>query len=299
MDALLQFEETLSDEEVVRRVNDLLTAAMNQMPDGWQAAEQQLEELLHQYPGCTALQYNAVASYDALAMFFPAAGEEARTRWRARKRQLLEEVRESGNAAYWQTATIGLAMLEITDGDAETGAALLRQLPERVGDPTGTWARYYLKTGQPGKALETTQKQLYKLVSQAQSLLATMMDPKLLPEPERRRAVCEAWGALARAFDFPDMSAGLEMELWLQEGRPDEAAACFASYVEVLTGPPAFPRADIFAPGVTAKHPEGAEASSRELRRLLLSEIRQEEKYRPLLSHPVFAAALARLEESL
>nr|WP_317407767.1 helix-turn-helix transcriptional regulator [Fournierella massiliensis] len=65
VDALLQFEETLSDEEVVRRVNDLLTAAMNQMPDGWQAAEQQLEELLHQYPGCTALQYNAVASYDA------------------------------------------------------------------------------------------------------------------------------------------------------------------------------------------------------------------------------------------
>lgn len=299
VDALLQFEETLSDEEVVRRVNDLLTAAMNQMPDGWQAAEQQLEDLLHQYPGCTALQYNAVASYDALAMFFPAAGEEARTRWRARKRQLLEEVRESGNAAYWQTATIGLAMLEITDGDAETGAALLRQLPQRVGDPTGTWARYYLKTGQPGKALETTQKQLYKLISQAQSLLATMMDPKLLPEPERRRAVCEAWGALARAFDFPDMSAGLEMELWLQEGRLDEAAACFASSVEVLTGPPVFPRADIFAPGVTAKHPEGAEASSRELRRLLLSGIRQDEKYRPLLGHPVFAAALARLEESI
>lgn len=50
---------------------------------------------------------------------------------------------------------------------------------------------------------------------------------------------------------------------------------------------------------MTAKHPEGAEASSRELRRLLLSEIRQDEKYRPLLSHPVFAAALARLEESL
>lgn len=168
-----------------------------------------------------------------------------------------------------------------------------------MGDPTGTWARYYLKTGQPGKALETTQKQLYKLVSQAQSLLATMMDPKLLPEPERRRAVCEAWGALARAFDFPDMSAGLEMELWLQEGRPDEAAACFASYVEVLTGPAAFPGRTSSPRGVTAKHPEGAEASSRELRRLLLSEIRQEEKYRPLLSHPVFAAALARLEESL
>lgn len=298
VDALLQFEETLSDEEVVRRVNDLLTAAMNQMPDGWQAAEQQLEELLHQYPGCTALQYNAVASYDALAMFFPAAGEEARTRWRARKRQLLEEVRESGNAAYWQTATIGLAMLEITDGDAETGAALLRQLPQRVGDPTGTWARYYLKTGQPGKALETTQKQLYKLISQAQSLLATMMDPKLLPGTA-------AGGVRSLG------GAGPGLRFSGHERRPchgavvagrkalDEAAACFASYVEVLTGPPAFPRADIFAPGVTAKHPEGAEASSRELRRLLLSEIRQDEKYRPLLGHPVFAAALARLEESI
>lgn len=299
VDALLQFEETLSDEEVVRQVNQLLETAMRQQPDGWQAAERQLEELLHQYPSCTALQYNAVASYDALTMFFPAAGEEVRTRWRARKRQLLEQVRESGNAAYWQTATIGLAVLELTDGDAETGAALLRQLPERVGDPTGAWAQYYLKTGQPGKALETIQKQLYKLISQAQSLLATMMDPKLLPEPERQRAVCEVYGALARAFDFPDMSAGLKMELCLQEGRPDEAVACFAQYVEVLTGPPAFPRADIFAPGVTAKHPESAQASSRELRRLLLDEIRQDEKYRPLLNHPIFAAALARLENSI
>ena len=89
------------------------------------------------------------------------------------------------------------------------------------------------------------------------------------------------------------------MELCLQEGRPDEAVACFAKYVEVLTGPPAFPRADIFAPGVTAKHPESAQASSRELRRLLLDEIHKEEKYRSLMDHPVFAAALARLEASV
>ena len=53
--------------------------------------------------------------------------------------------------------------------------------------------------------------------------------------------------------DLPDMSAGLAMELCLQEGRPDEAVACFAKYVEVLTGPPAFPRADIFAPGGHAR----------------------------------------------
>ena len=43
----------------------------------------------------------------------------------------------------------------------------------------------------------------------------------------------------------------------------------------------------------------GGLTAVRELRRLLLGEIRQEEKYRPLLTHPVFAAALARLEESL
>lgn len=299
VDALLQFEETLSDEEVVRQVNDLLTAAMNQMPDGWQTAERQLEALFHQYPGCTALQYNGVAVYDSLTLFFPAAGEEARTRWRARKRQLLEQVRESGSAAYWQTATIGLAALEIVDGDPERGADLLRQLPQRAGDPTGAWAQYYLKTDQPGKALETTQKQLYKLLSQAQSLLATLMNPKLLPEPQRQRAVCEAYGALARTFGFPDMSAGLEMELCLREGRTDEAAACFARYVEVLIGPPAFPSAAIFAPGITPKHPESAQGSSRELRRMLRDEIKTSPQYQPLQSHPVFTAALARLEESL
>ena len=50
VDALLQFEETLSDEEVVRQVNQLLETAMRQQPDGWQAAERQLEELLQTPP---------------------------------------------------------------------------------------------------------------------------------------------------------------------------------------------------------------------------------------------------------
>ena len=300
VDSLLQFEETLSDQAVIEQINAVIQSALEKgSPAAWEPAEQQLEDLLHRYPNCTALQYNAVATYDTFVMFFPTVDESVRNRWRARKRELLEQVRSAGDAAYWQTATIGLASLEIADGNLDRGADLLRQLPERVGDPTSVWAMYYLKNEESSEALKITQKQLYKLVSQTQTLLATMMNPKLLPEIERQRAVCTAYGALARAFGFPDMSAGLEMELCLRENRPEAAAVCFARYVEILVGPPSFPTQAIFAPGVTAKHPESNQASSREMRRMLLSEIMQEETYRPLFDFPTFTSALDRLRASI
>lgn len=61
VDTLLQFEETLSDQEVVEQINAIIQTAMQQ---GCPAAEEKLQELLHRYPHCAALQFNAAAAYD-------------------------------------------------------------------------------------------------------------------------------------------------------------------------------------------------------------------------------------------
>lgn len=175
LDTLLQFEQTLSDQEVATQINLLLQGAAAQgTPEGWQAAENQLNELLHRYPNCTSLQFNGAAFYDTLTFLFPTAGKEQHTRWKERKRQLLEQMRSSGTAAYWQSATMQLASLSIADGALEEGAELLRELPEQTFDPTALWALYYLKKEQPKQALELTQKQLYKLANQILSCLGTL-----------------------------------------------------------------------------------------------------------------------------
>ena len=66
VDTLLQFEETLSDQEVVEQINAIIQTAIQQ---GCSAAEEKLQELLHRYPHCAALQFNAAAAYDTFQMF--------------------------------------------------------------------------------------------------------------------------------------------------------------------------------------------------------------------------------------
>ena len=296
VDTLLQFEETLSDAEVTEKLNALLKDALH---GGASRAQEELQKLLRQYPNCTALQYNAAAAYDAFQMFFPDAGEETNREWKERKRALLEEVRAGGNAAYWQGATIQLASLAVADGSLEEGAALLRELPEHIGDPSRVWAFYYLKKDEPEQALKLTQKQLYKLVSQTQSCLATMMDPRLSPEPEQLMKLSRASRAVAQAFGLPDMSDAPMMEAWLRMGELQRAVDCFIRYVDAALAPACYPDPQLFSPGLSCQRPEGFQATTKAMRRMLLKSIEEEEKYRSLYSYPAFAAAVEKLRASV
>ena len=296
LDSLLQFEETLSDQEVVTRINLLVQAADSQ---GWQETEQGLKELLHGYPNCTVLQFNGAALYDTLSFFFPNAGEEQHARWKEEKRQLLKQVRQSGTAAYWQSATLQLACLAITEGALEEGAALLGELPQQTFDPTAVWAMYYLKKEEPCQALELTQKQLFKLATHLLSCLATLSNPKLMPEMDRQQRLAQAYHSVAQTFGLLDSSGGLLCESYLRMGENQKAAQSFAAYVEVLTGPAPVPDGLLFSPGVKIAPPSGvAQASSREMRQMLLEGILQDEKYAPLESYPVFTSALEKLKAS-
>lgn len=298
VDTLLQFEQTLSDREVTDRLNAILKPALQ---DGTAAArdtaQQQLEDLLHQYPNCTALQYNTAVAYDSLQMFFPATEKSVRQSWRERKRFLLEQVRAAGSAAYWQSATINLAAMEIADGDPDRGAALLKELPERPGDPSSVWALYHLKKGEPEEALKLTQKQLYGSVSRVLSGLLSMANLKLLPDPQRRRKALDAYRAVATVFELPDMSDGLLLEWYLEQNDTENAARCFVRSVDILLSPVTLPDPALFAPGLSVQQPPRPPAGQ-EMRRLLLQELSESDRFRPLWEFPDCRAALERLRRS-
>ena len=101
---------------------------------------------------------------------------------------------------------------------------------------------------------------------------------------------------MAAAFGLMDSSDGLLTEFYLQSGEIEQAAASFARYVEVLTGPPVLPDADLFAPGLRSVKPEAQQAVAQPMRRMLLQSVTSEEKYRPLFASPVFTAALDKLK---
>ena len=296
VDTLLQFEETLSDQEVIARINEVMETVMQ---GDAARAEAQLDALLHRWPGCTALQFNAAAVYDGFEMFFLTADEDTHNRWRERKRTLLEEIRRTGSAAYWQSATIQLASLAAARGDTGHAEALLNELPAYTGDPTAVRVQLCLKKDQPEEALKLAQTQLYKAVVKIESCMTTLLDPRVQPDPQKALKACRAYQTVAKTFGLVDMSDGFLVELYLRTGEIDQAAASFARYVDVLTGPPVFPDEELFSPGLAYTAPDVRQAVPQPMRRMLLQSITGEEKYRPLLANPVSAAALEKLKASI
>lgn len=296
VDALLQFEETLSEQQISEEMNEILDRAIAQDLAG---AERRLQELLRQYPGCTALQYNAVTAYGAFQTFAPDQDDATQARWRQCKRLLLEEVRATGKALYWQGATVQLAGLAIAEGKLEEGERLLKELPESVSDPTSVWTMYYLKKGETEEALKRTQKQLYRLVMQVQGCLCLLMDPRLLSGPERLYKVGCAYRAIAQAFGLMDASDGPLMEAYLEMGDVEKAASCFVRYVDAILGPAVLPDEDLFEPGLQYEHREGTQATTPVLRRMLVQSMVRDERYRTLRSNPDFVAALEKLKASI
>lgn len=295
VDTLLHFEATLSDQEVAEQINTIIEDALQQ-ETYQEEITMRLQALLRKYPNCTSLKFNAALTYDALQMFFPSVEREIKQQWQARKSVLLEEVRAAGSAAYWQIATIQLAAMYIADGALDKAEDMLNELPEHVGDPSSIWTQYYLKKGNTDQALKVTQKQLYKLVSQLQTSLIMLMNPKLFPEPEKQLKVCRVYQTMAQAFGFMDMSGGLLMEIYLRMGETEQAADCFAEYVAMITGPAIYPDEDLFTPGLT--YQQRNQATTKEVRRMLLKEIEAEQNH-ALQAHPVFIAALQKLKNSI
>lgn len=293
VDRLLQFERELSPSRVTALINEL----MHDLPaDGPDVTEQALEDLLHRYPGCTALLFNAAAVYVNFELFFPDAAPEQKSRWRTRKRQLLEEVRTGGDAAYWQAATVQLAGLALAEDDTDRARALLDELPEHPGDATALRAQLYLKQGQTEQARELLQTQLYAAVSKVQSLLVMLTGQTLTPDPKRQQKQLDAYGAVAGIFGLPDLSDGLRLELHRKAGEWEAAAACFDRYVDRLFDPQVRPDPDLFAPGLDCGK-QGSGSAFAGMRQMLLHSLGRESIEPELLAQPAFAAALKRLEQ--
>ena len=79
VDTLLQFEETLSNEEAVGKINTVVETARKK---GVEAGEEELQKILRQYPTNVVLKFNAASALTAFEMFFPLTSEEKKERWK-------------------------------------------------------------------------------------------------------------------------------------------------------------------------------------------------------------------------
>lgn len=292
VDTLLQFEEQISPQEAVERVNAAMDTARQ---EGWEAGQRILDQLLHQYPSSDALKYNAALAQNVFLMLDPGADQALQQKWTARKVELLEELHAAGTGSYWESSTLMLAQSAAMEDRFQEAQALLAELPEQAIDPTVVKAQIFLKKGEPEEALKVTQKRLHTLAWLVQSCLSAMVFPGVL-DTERALEVCRVYQEIDRLFGLGGLYDGLFLEVYTKAGRWEEAADRLERYVEATLGTVTVPRPELFAPGVET---EEKPASSPEVRFLLVKELEEGEEFRPLLGYEKGRTALEKLKASV
>ena len=284
LDTLLQFEESLPDEQVAEHMNKIIETGREQ---GQEAAEEMLQKLLHQYPASVPLKYNASAVLTIFEMMFPSASEEMKMQWKQQRKELMEYIRVNGNPAYRGQAVLQLASMALADEELETGERLLKELPEYTADTTMLWAQLYLKRDEKDKALEVIQKRLFTLVGQMQNCLLLLADEKVQPDAEKGLEICEVYRKMEEIFGCTGgMSDGIFAEVFLRAGEKEPALDSIVRFVDAVTGQAMLPNPLLFSAAVKVK--EGREAASKEMRQMILeglltdeavAEIREDERF--------------------
>ena len=293
VDELLQFTPALTEAEAIDHLNEILHTALT---GDLTAAEAALTALVQEYPDCAALQYQAAIGWSAFQVFFPTADAETRARWQRSAVELWQALHAGPDPALAQYAANQLASHAIAAGELDEAERYLQELPEQVVDASLNRYQLQLKRGDPDAARATLQKRLYAVVSQSITLLSALDSPAVLPEPERRLVLADAFRQMAATFGLLDSSGLLRVEPLLALGRVEDAAAALEEYVAVLTGPLPQPNPALFAPTLPMR--DGAMSDDPDLgalRRMLRRQLLEEPADAALRENPRAMAALERL----
>lgn len=295
VDTLLQFEESLSDENITAYINEVLETARTR---GVQPAETRLQSLLHEYPSSISLKYYASTMLIMFEVFYPESSEEKKRQWKNQRKELLQSVYADRTSAYWQSAVSELASLEISGDKLDEAEQLLNELPEHHVDPTMNWTQLYLKRGEAEKALEILQKRLYTLIMQVQMCLIQMMSEKLQPDAEKALEVYEVYHGVEELFACSGgMGVGLLAEIYLRLGQEEKAMESLLRMVDAAVDIMKMPKPLLFSHAVNTKTAQAA--ATVEMRKMLLKGLMTDESVAAFRENAEFQAAIEKLRKSI
>ena len=229
---------------------------------------------------------------------FPPSPQQIKDGWIKQKKQLLEDVRASGAAAFWQAAVSHLASITIVEGELEKAESLLKELPQHSTDSTSIWAMLYLKKGEAPQALEVIQKRLYVLTRQVQSFLTQMMNPEMTPDTARTLELCVIYRQLEELLGVGNgMSPGFFAQAYQRAGQDQQALDSMIQFVDAITGTVQKPNPILFSPAVKidGEHP----AATKEMRELLLKSLLDDGYYKQFHDNKRFMDAVDKLRGSI
>ncbi|MDO5424202.1 MAG: helix-turn-helix transcriptional regulator [Eubacteriales bacterium] len=244
VDTLLQFEETLSEEQCTAYMNEILETART----GHQAqAEERLWKLLRTYPSSPALKYQAAMVLTVFELWFPTEDEAKKETRKARRIQLFQQIYDGGDSGYKQRAAAELAACAIAEGKLEKAEQFLKELPKEHADQTFLKTSYYLKREEPQKAKEVLQNRLYYLASQTQMCLIQLTREELEPDPEQALEICKISEKLEEMFGTGSQSSGMAAILYERAGKKEQALESLLAMAERACGTVQMPNPVLFS----------------------------------------------------
>ena len=173
VNALLAFEQTMTREQLTAFSEAFVQLVRG---DRRQTALDDMERLLAEYPGDTALRLNCAALMNVVEVSFPDESEPIKAAWREKRRALYEEAALSEEADQRESAVCALAAMDLSEDKLDAAQRRLDSLPEHSEDTTLLRVQLLKKRGEMDRALEVTQKQLYRAVSKTLERLTLLMD---------------------------------------------------------------------------------------------------------------------------
>lgn len=295
VDKLLKFEETLSKDELIKSITEIVETARN---GRLEKAESMLNNLLHTYPSDYELKYNASLTFDVFAMLLPMETSDQKEKWKEQKKQLLEEIRMAGVSSYWHKSVSALAGIAIQNDDLLQAEQLLNELPEHTSDTTMLWAQLYLKKKEPERAVEVTQKRLYTLVRNLQMCLMSMMSKEMFPCPEQTLEFCKVYRQVGEIFKVGDeTSEGFFIEAYLRMENYEQAKKSAIKLINDLHGTVQNPNPSLFYPTIKIK--DGQPIATREIKEKMLEGIMKEESFADFQQDREFQTAIEKLRQDI
>lgn len=295
VDSLLAFEEDLPEEKLGQYMTEIIGMSLE---GKIYEAEEKLNLLLHSYPSNIPLKFSATAALSFFEMNAPENGEEDKERWTKRKKELVWAVYRDGNPAYYLPSVSMLVSLSLAENELERAESLLTETLTNTSDFTALWVQLYLKKGERDKALETLQRQLYKLVSDMRACLMSMMGEALALDTERVIEACDVLRKLDEIFQVGGgIGAGLFSEVYLRAGKTEEALKYLEQLAEQVTKQVEPPNPLLFAPAIA---PEQSQLKwSKEIRLTILRGLEKDACFEPLRGEERFQRLTRKIADSL
>lgn len=300
VDTLLSYEETLTEEEQGRYMSEI----MGMLREGKkEEAEERLEKLLHSYPSAVPLKFSAIAAFTMLEMYNSAEtesgeGEKDAERWKARKRELAEAIYASGDSAYYLSSISMLVTLELADGNLDRAEELLKQAHGNTADFTMHWVQLYQKRGEPDKALETVQHNLYRRVSDIQNCLMLLLGDNMRFDREKTLEICRIFRRQEELFGVGGgMGSAVIAEVYLRLGMKQEALDYLEEFAQRLSEGWTLPNQILFYPAFSAGTMQVQ--PSAEIMHSIVKGLEQDDCLTELRGEERFQAIVAKLRKLL